>query len=189
LSSGIRAFDHAVEGICSPKCNPFAEALAEKGIAELADSLARNKSAPDDLVGRRRSQFAAWYATMPLVSGVAMGASHAIGHAIGSMFNVAHGLTSCVVLPAVIQFNGETVAPRLANVVRALGGQRAQGAPDLVRAMIARLGLPISLRDIGLGRDSFPRIARAAMTEGWIKSNPRPIDREEDIIRILELAA
>jgi len=113
LSSGIRAVDHAVEGICSARCHPFAQVLAERGVAQLASGLARNMLAPDDLASRAESQFAAWYASVPLSSGVTMGASHAIGHALGGIFDVPHGITSCVVLPAVMQFNFDTVPARL----------------------------------------------------------------------------
>ncbi len=189
LSSGIRALDHAVEGLCSHTCHPFGEILAKKGIGQLASSLARNKTAPDDVEGRRESQFAAWYASVPLISGVTMGASHAIGHAIGSIFNIPHGLTSCVTLPAVMQFNMDCIPKRLESVARALGGQHGQDAPELVRRMVAGLGLPITLSEVGLGKDTFTRIAEGAMTQGWIATNPRRIRSAEDVIRILELAA
>jgi maleylacetate reductase len=189
LSSGIRAMDHAVEGICSARCHPFAQVLAERGIAQLASGLKGNLVATDDLVSRGESQFAAWYASVPLSSGVTMGASHAIGHALGGIFDVPHGLTSCVVLPAVMEFNFDTVPGRLGLVARALGGRHGRDAPDLVRRIIAELGLPTRLSDIGLHEDVFPKIAEATMCEGWIKTNPRPIEDKKDVIQILRLAA
>ena len=40
-------------------------------------------------------------------SGPQMGASHAIGHILGPAFDVPHGYTSCVALPAVLRWNAE----------------------------------------------------------------------------------
>ena len=42
-------------------------------------------------------------------SGVPMGASHAIGHQLG-LLGVGHGETSCIMLPAVCNWNGKVGA-------------------------------------------------------------------------------
>ena len=44
LSTGIRAVDHCVEGLCSAACHPYAEAQAVKGLALLAQGLPRVKA-------------------------------------------------------------------------------------------------------------------------------------------------
>jgi len=188
LSSGIRAIDHAVEGICSDRSHPLGDAFAQRGIAQLAANLRATKNTPSDVVSRRDSQFGAWFASTPLMSGVPMGASHAIGHVIGSVFHITHGLTSCVMLPAVMRYNYESVPDRLQKVAEALGGKEGQAAPDLVRDVIAGLGLPSRLGDVGLGRDAFDALANGAMEEGWLRTNPRPVKNRDDVIRILEMA-
>jgi maleylacetate reductase len=188
LSSGIRALDHAIEGLCSNRLHPLAELLAMRGVALLGESLKCSKLAPDDLEARRRSQFGAWFASVPLSSGVPMGASHAMGHVLGSLFDVPHGLTSCVLLPAVMQFNWEAVPDRFDSIAIALGGQRGAEAPGLLRRLIGELGLPSSLGELGIGGEAFERIVSGALEEGWTRTNPRPAGREE-LLQILEAAS
>ena len=52
LSTGIRAVDHCVEGICSGEANPFADAQALHGLTLLARGLPRVKADPKDLQAR-----------------------------------------------------------------------------------------------------------------------------------------
>jgi maleylacetate reductase len=189
LSSGVRAMDHAIEGLCSPRSHAFSDALALKGLAQLKESLAAAKAAPGDLAARKRNQLGAWFASMPLISGVAMGASHAIGHALGSFCDVPHGLTSCVILPAVMQFNFEAIRERFDPIAAALGAGTGRDAPDQLRRFISGLGLPGTLRDLGLGREVIPDVARGALQESWLASNPRPIREARDVATILEMAA
>jgi maleylacetate reductase len=189
LSSGMRALDHAIEGLCSDRLHAFGKALALQGVPQLCESLAATKANPSDLDARKRSQFGAWFASIPLMSGVSMGASHAIGHAIGSLLNVPHGLTSCVILPAVMQFNYAAVPEQLEAIAVALGHADGRDAPAALREVIAGLGLPTRLSQIGVGSESFPCIVRGSLGEGWLKTNPRPIRSADDILEILTTAA
>lgn len=186
LSSGIRALDHAIEGLLSDRNHPFGETLALQGIAQLREGLTITHADPADLNARRTSQYGGWFASIPLMTGVPMGLSHAIGHVIGSLFDVPHGLTSCVGLPAVMQFNHDAVPERFEPIARALGGTAGHEAPDLLRKFIASLGLPTTLAEVGLGRDALSALASGVMHEGWAKTNPRRFAGEEDVVRLLE---
>jgi two-component system osmolarity sensor histidine kinase EnvZ len=55
-------------------------------------------------------------------------------------------------------------------------------------ALIAGLGMPTRLRDQGVSRDQFEAIARGAMDNMWVRSNPRPITSQQDVIGLLEAA-
>ena len=86
-------------------------------------------------------------------NGVTKGASHGIGHVLGGTADVPHGYTSCVMLPHVLRFNAPVNAERQAWVSEALGRPGVPAA-DAVAALIAGLGLPGTLRDVGVGRTS-----------------------------------
>jgi maleylacetate reductase len=58
-----------------------------------------------------------------------------------------------------------------------------------VAALVARLGLPGSLRDVGVGREHFADIAKRALVYVNLRDNPRPITGIEEVTAILELAA
>src|SRR5206468_5817606 len=121
LSSGIRAVDHCVVGICSREAHPYADAQALKGLSLLAQALPRVKADGSDLDARMDCQIGTWLSTGPLASGVPMGASHGIGYVLGAELGVPHGYTCCVMLPAVMGWNKSANAARRAQVAVAIG--------------------------------------------------------------------
>jgi maleylacetate reductase len=119
LSTGIRALDHCVEGICSGEANPYADAQALHGLSLLARGLPRVKADPGDLDARLDCQIGSWLSMAPLASGVPMGASHGIGYVLGALFDIPHGRTSCIMLPAVMRWDKSANGDRQALITAA----------------------------------------------------------------------
>lgn len=187
LSTGIRAVDHCVEGACSNESHAYGDAQALKGLALLASGLARVKADPTDLAARLDCQMGSWLSMAPLASGVPMGASHGIGYILGAVFDVPHGHTSCIMLPAVMRWNLPANAAKQEAVAAAMGGGGA--AHELLDALIAGLGMPRSLSAVKIGPEHFDEIARRAMHTPWVPRNPRKIDGPSQVREILDLAA
>jgi maleylacetate reductase len=188
LSTGIRAVDHCVEGLCSREAHPYADAQALKGLSMLAQALPRVKADARDLDARMDCQIGTWLSMGPLSMGVPMGASHGIGYVLGAVFDVPHGYTSCVMLPSVLRWNRPDNAERQALVSVAMG-QPGADAADVLDGFIRGLGLPRSLHDVRIGPQHFERIAQQAMATPWISRNPRKIDGPAQLREILVLAA
>jgi maleylacetate reductase len=188
LSTGIRAVDHCVEGVCSGEAHPYADAQALRGLSLLTRGLPRVKADPSDLQARLDCQIGAWLSMGPLASGVPMGASHGIGYVLGAVFDIPHGHTSCIMLPSVMRWNRPANADRQA-LVAAATGRPGEDAGDLLDAFIGGLGMPRSLGAVGVGRGEFARIADQAMGTPWVPRNPRRIDDPAQVREILELAA
>ncbi len=188
LSTGIRAVDHCVEGLCSREAHPFADAQAVKGLSMLAQALPRVKASPDDLDARMDCQIGTWLSMGPLSSGVPMGASHGIGYVLGAVYDVPHGYTSCVMLPSVLRWNRQDNAERQALVAAAMG-EPGKDAADVLDDFIHNLGMPRSLHDVRIDPEHFDRIAELAMATPWIPRNPRKIDTPAQVREILLLAA
>ena len=188
LSTGIRAVDHCVEGICSNEASPYGDASALHGLALLARGLPRVKADPNDMEARLDCQLGSWLSMAPLVAGVPMGASHGIGYVLGAVFDIPHGHTSCIMLPAVMRWNRPANAARQALVAAAMD-HPGEDAADVLDRFIAGLGMPRSLSAVNVGRDAFDRIAEQAMGTPWVPRNPRPIAGPAQVREILELAA
>ncbi|MGY3603370.1 MULTISPECIES: iron-containing alcohol dehydrogenase [unclassified Bradyrhizobium] len=188
LSTGIRAVDHCVEGICSNESHPYADAQALKGLSMLAQALPQVKADATDIDARLDCQIGTWLSTGPLASGVPMGASHGIGYVLGAEFDVPHGYTSCVMLPAAMRWNKSANAERQAQVAAAMG-HPGQDAGDVLDNFIRGLGLPRSLQDVRIGPEHFDHIAAQAMKTPWVPRNPRAIAGPEQVREILLLAA
>jgi len=188
LSTGIRAVDHCVEALCSQEAHPYADAQALKGLSMLAQGLPRVKADPHDLDARMDCQIGTWLSMGASAAGVPMGASHGIGYVLGAAFDVPHGYTSCVMLPAVMRWNSPVNAERQALVAAAMG-QPGKHAADVLDGFIRGLGMPRSLQDVRVGPEHFEAIAEQAMRTPWVPRNPRKIDGPAQVREILLLAA
>ena len=187
FATGIRAVDHAVESYCNPAANLATEALSLQGLRLLHRSLPRIKAEPASLEARMEAQFGMWQAIAPSSSGVGTGASHGIGYALGATFGVPHGHTSCVMLPAVLAWNASVNGGRQQALSEAMGAP-GKPAAELIKALIAGLDQPTSLRDVGIKRESLDEIARRSLTYKPVQINPRKIATVADVREILELA-
>ena len=187
LSTGIRAVDHAVEDICSVDAQPISEGAAYHALLLLGKGLPRVKADPEDGEARLDCQIGAWMSMVGSQTGVSKGASHGIGHVLGGTAGVPHGYTSCIMLPHVLRFNHPVNAEKQARVSEALG-QPGEPAADAVAGLIAGLGLPTRLRDVGVKREQLDLIAENSMHDRWVHTNPRKIDGPAVIRTLLDAA-
>ena len=185
LSSGIRAVDHAAERWCSRAPQPFSDAVSLQAMTMLAAALPAVHRDPDDLAARARCQQAAWLSVMGGWAGVPVGASHGIGYILGGARGVPHGVTSCLMLPAVMQWNEGVNGARQADVARIFGGASGHAA---LRAFIGGLGLPVRLGEQGITEADIPGLAARWQGDAPIATNPRPVKGPAEIEEILRLA-
>src|ERR671923_1301507 len=168
----MRAVDHAVERLYSPRHNPLSDTLCQQALRYLFHHLPRATHDPQDLDARLHCQLGAWMSILGFAS-VRTGISHAIGHQLGGHCHVPHGQTSCVMLPHAMEFNLPAAAERLALVAKAAGvdtrrlttEQAARAAIEVVRTLVSSLGCPTRLRDVGVQQGDFPLLAEAVMEE------------------------
>lgn len=194
-STGMRSVDHAVEALQSTNAHPMTDALAIRALGLLGRFLRECKADPTDIVARTNAHLGAWLSISGLAN-VNLGLSHGIGHQLGARCNVPHGVTSCVMLPTVMEYNRDHVGTRQRWIAEALGtdttGMSDRDASDAaigaVRALIADLALPSRLRDVGVTHDDFPGIAKDALEDLIVAANPRPVTSTDEVIGLLERA-
>ena len=116
-----------------------------------------------------------------------MGASHAIGHILGGTADVPHGYCSCVMAPAVLDFNREVNQHRQEMISNCFG-KPGEPAGTLVDEFIRGLEMPRSLREVGVKEDQLEHIAEYTMLDFWARTNPRPINEPADVRQILDMA-
>ena len=187
LSTGIRAVDHAVESLCSINSQPFSDATSLHALRLLGRGLRAVKAEPNNLSARLDCQLGAWMSFIGISAGVALGASHGIGHVLGGTAGVPHGYTSCVMLPHVMRFNHPVNGERQKLVSEALG-RPCEPAAEVLAALIAELGLPRTLRDVGVRADMLDLIAEHSMHDPLVHTNPRMIDSPTTVRQLLDAA-
>ena len=187
LATGLRAVDHAIESYCARQVHAIGEAHSLLGLALLAHALPAIHRDPGALAPRQQAQLGMWQAILGSASGAGSGASHGIGYALGATFDVAHGHTSCVMLPAVLAYNAAVNGDRQA-VLAAQMGRAGEPLSRVVADLVRTLGLPGSLRELGIGDEHLADVARRALDYEPVQRNPRPLRTPDDVMAILRLA-
>ena len=156
LSTGIRALDHAVEGLLFGGEHPITDVTGVEGARRLLHYLPRSREEPEDVEVRMELQIAAWLAYFGPFN-TPMGLSHGLGRRIGASYGVPHGYTSCITLaPSLEVAKNRAPEDRWRRLEEALGGD-----PDSrVATLVQDLGLPHRLRDVGVPEDDLETIAR-----------------------------
>jgi alcohol dehydrogenase len=167
-ASGVRALDHAVETMYSPRHHPMGDALASRGLSLMLQHLPASLSAADAdrLEHRLQCQIAAWLSVFGLPN-AGLGLSHALGHQIGPRWNVPHGVTSCITLPHAMRLMAAIAPERFGSIARAFDiafdeerpGQAALESADRMALFISRLELPQRLRDVHVPHEDVREVA------------------------------
>lgn len=186
LSTAIRSLDHAVEGYCSGHSTPYLDGHFLHAMRLFSESLPAVKENLSDAVPLNENQQAVWLACCGLGT-VPHGASHGIGYILGSLCGVPHGYTSCVMLPAVLEWNHTALQTQMSAIAAAMGSPAAP-AHAVVKSLIAALGLPTTLREVKVQESELDEIAERAFRHPVVKRNPRAIKSVDDVREILELA-
>ena len=156
LSTGIRALDHAVEGVLYGGEHPVTDVTGLEGARRLMDLLPRSKREAEDLDLRLELQIAAWLAYFGPLN-TPMGLSHALGRRIGASYQVPHGITSCITLaPSLEVMRDHFTAERWKRLADALGGEPS----GRVAALIEELGLPNRLSGYDVPEEDLAGISR-----------------------------
>ncbi|KAK7187695.1 hypothetical protein DPSP01_004530 [Paraphaeosphaeria sporulosa] len=208
LSTGVRSVDHCVEALCCTSATAASDEKAEKGLRLLVPSLLRCKAEPRDVEARHRCQMAVNYAMDNVRAGIPLGGSHAIGHQLGPL-GVPHGVTSCIMLPAVMKYNlkhgssNPKIGPRQETIKQMLWSETEVASAltsagleegsadlgDLLDAIIRTLGLPRTLQELGVSRDLIPALSERALDDFWAPTNPIPLIEAVQVQEILEAVA
>lgn len=186
LSTAIRSLDHAIEGYCSNDSTPYLDAHFLQAMSMLAKSLPHVKSDPTSLDARLLNFQSVWLACCGIGT-ITHGASHGIGYILGSLCGVPHGYTSCVMLPAVLEWNRVEHPIKHSTIAKALGSN-SPSASKAVRELVSRIGLPTTLRDVGVKKKQLDEIAKRAILHPVVRRNPRKLSVASQISEILELA-
>lgn len=172
LTSAINAVAHCVEALYAKEANPAISAISQEGIRLMACSLPVLAANGADLEAREQALCGAWLGGVSLAAG-GSALHHKLCHTLGGSFNLPHAETHTVVLPHAIAYNAPAAADAMARIARALGGGAAAGA---IYDLIAKLGGPTSLRQLGMRAEDLDRAADLALQNPYY--NPRPVTRE-----------
>jgi acetaldehyde dehydrogenase/alcohol dehydrogenase len=200
--TGIDCLTHALEAGVSILASPYTDSNAMQAIRMAFKYLPVAYDHPQDEEARSMMHNAACIAALAF-SNASVGVCHALAHAFGARFGVAHGRANALMLPHVIAYNASVptkfmpspnqrayTAPQkyalVADLLGLGGDTTAEKVTHLVTAteqLLDRLEIPRSIADLGIPEEEFeralPDLARIAFEDPSLRSNPRmPLVKE-----------
>ncbi len=183
VTTAMDAMTHAVEALTSIMAQPICDGQALQAIRLIRENLPKVCINPQDETARNKLQIAAtmagWAFTIAQV-----GLAHAMAHTLGALYNVPHGAACGIVLPAVMRFNIDFAADKLAMVAQAMGVHAAgmddrtaaQSAADAIETLMKEVGHPMRLRDVGVPEEGLDMAAFHAICDMAALFNARPAE-------------
>ena len=194
--TGIDCLTHALEAGVSILSSPYTDADALQALQLAYKYLPIAYENPRDEEARTMMHNAACIAAMAF-SNAAVGVNHALAHAFGARFGVAHGRANALMLPHVIAYNASVPtkfmpSPNQKGYVAhqkyammadllGLGGktveEKVQNLVTAVEQLLDRLAVPRSIADLGISKEEFeaamPDLVKIAFDDPSWRSNPR----------------
>ncbi len=174
-ATGMDALTHAVEAYVSTAHNPITDACALQAIALIAQYLPTAVQSPRDKTAREQMAYAQFLAGMAF-NNASLGYVHAMAHQLGGFYDLPHGVCNALLLPHVEQFNMRAAADRLGVVGRTLAGHNADlaglGPIEAIQKLARTVGIPASLRELGVKESDFETLATNAMKDVCGLTNP-----------------
>ncbi|MBI2858305.1 MAG: iron-containing alcohol dehydrogenase [Chloroflexi bacterium] len=191
-ATGLGQLRVCIETVYSKEHNPISDALALHGIKLLKALLPSCGEGDTEMLMQTKIA-----ASLPYLGPSAgAGLNTALGHQMGAICSVAHGVANAIMLPHTMRYNLEASAERQALIAQALGVDTSElttmeaglSAADAMASMLRGFGLPTRLRDIGVRREGLGMIAEATMHDFTRLSNPRAIVDQAQVLEVLHKA-
>lgn len=185
------ALTHAIESYVSRQANPISQAMALQAIRMIAGSLEKTYFVGTDMAAREQMLLGSFLAGVAF-SQSKLGNVHAISHTFGGVFNIPHGIANAALLPYVIKFNLPACPERFRDIAIALGAdvtglsveQAAARTVDAVVALNQAIGIPATIRELGVDLEFLPQMVSDSMRSGNVLVNPR-LTTARDVERLI----
>ena len=179
--TGFDLICHAIEAWVATGAGPVSDALAGDALAVAFARLPRSYAG--DVEARLPVHRAATMAGMAF-SSAGLGLCHALSHALGGEFHVAHGRLNAILLPAVMDCNADKALRRYAALSRRLGCSTGadpvafRGLKNALLRLRRELSLPETLAQAGISpgavREKTEALVAAALADPCCNTNPMP---------------
>ncbi|MFW2148919.1 iron-containing alcohol dehydrogenase [Acinetobacter sp. TY1] len=199
--TAMDAMTHAVEAYTCMAANPISDAYATAAVKKVSNSLFNVLDNPTDAHGRLELAQASTMAGIAFSNSM-VGIVHSLGHALGSVAHLPHGLCMNLFLPYVLEYNKDVKGDKIAELLLPLAGpdiyaqtpanQRADKVIATLNTMRDRLyaltKLPRTLSETGkISKEQLDEVADKALNDGSIIYNPKEATFK-DLKSILEKA-
>lgn len=185
-ATGLDALTHGIEAFVSLGHNQLTDHHALRAVQMVTDNLVCTMERPAEMPARVLMAQAALEAGLAFTNAI-LGAAHAMSHQVGGLLDLPHGVINGVLLPHVVRFNAEADPQPYAVIATCLGvadarspaAEAALALADRIDRLARDVGVPRGLAALGVRHEDLPRLARSALQDACMSTNPRPADEEQ----------
>ena len=188
-STGMDALTHAIEGYITKSRNIMSQMFSMKAIQLIYDNLAKavNEKDQDAINKVGLGQYIAGMA----FSNVGLGIVHSMAHQLGAVYDTPHGLANAILLPTVMEFNGEVSYEEFRKILtEAMHIDATEFTKEeviktfceCIRNLSNDVGITQTVKDVGAKKEDFEMLAEKAMVDPCKPGNPRDVTKEDFIM-------
>jgi alcohol dehydrogenase len=193
-ATGMDVLTHALESLSSVRSNPYADGIDLQVVSMVFRYLPRATADGEDLEARSQLLLAAHIVGLAFAT-TGLGMAHGMAHALSARIGAPHGVALAVLLDRVLSYNLPVRTEIYARVALSMGcGRGEQDERTNAAAFVAavhdlarRVGMPGSLRELGLEEGMLPQIVRDALEDEVMANTPRT-PTEEEMLGLLKSA-
>ena len=186
-ATGMDALTHSLEGYITKAHNEISDMFHLRAIKMIFDNLAKAVNEKDqkaiNIMG-----MAQYIAGMGF-SNVGLGICHSMAHQLGAVYDTPHGIANAMLLPTVLEYNGEVCYERYRDILKELGYPAEKYTKEeLIKTLVERVkelgeevGITQTISDYGAKLEDIPMLADKAMEDPCKPGNPRETSKEDFI--------
>ncbi|MDO9373296.1 MAG: iron-containing alcohol dehydrogenase [Ferruginibacter sp.] len=177
-ATGMDALTHNMEAFIAKNYHPLSAGIALEGIYLVNRALRAAVHTPT-LQARSEMMIASLMGAVAFQKG--LGVVHSLAHPLSSLLDTHHGLANAINLPYGMQFNAPGLEEPFRRMAEAMNleDKTGDGVVAHLFDLNKQLGLPVSLRDIGVTVDHIETLADLALADFCHPNNPKPVTRED----------
>ena len=168
-TTGMDALCHAVEAYTNyTYCTDYEKELAQMAVRLIYDNLLTAYRDGQNVEARQKMLLASYYAGRAFTRGC-VGYVHAVGHTLGGLYGLSHGMAMATLLPHVLRRYGEAAHARLAELAEVCGmagdtpAQKAEAFITWIEEMKRQMDIPDKVS--GIREEDIPQMAAWAYAE------------------------
>ena len=179
-SVGFDALCHSMEAYTSKIAQPFTDALALYAIELISDCLVDLYNGSDDSKKWEELTIASTIGGM-VINQAGVTLAHGMEHPASGLKDIVHGHGLAALTPSIIDASWKGNEEKFARISRLLGGTDAADCADQVRALLEKIGMDVTLSDLGLSPEDIPWMAENCMkvSAASVANNPVVFTQEE----------
>ena len=183
-ATGMDALTHAMECYITKAHNEMSDMFALKAMNLIYNNL--ESAVNKDKEAIEKMAYAEYIAGMGF-SNTGLGIVHSMAHQLGALYDTPHGVANALLLPYILEWNGEVCPDRFKDMGIAFGLdmdgiegiEAVKVVSNAVRDLADRLDVPNHIKMVGGKESDIPKLAKKAFNDPCTLGNPRKTSIQE----------